>query len=125
MAPPVASASHHRLRQGTGGRGFVFPNKRGGTPFNPGTLTPRTTKAWKDAGLNPIGPHECRHSYAAYMIAADINGKALSAYMGHASITITLDRYGDLLPGKESEAAHLLEAWLKNTTRAGTQNGQL
>jgi hypothetical protein len=28
------------------------------------------------------------------MIAAGINSKALSAYMGHASITITLDRYG-------------------------------
>jgi hypothetical protein len=59
------------------------------------------------------------------MIAAGINSKALSAYMGHASITITLDRYGHLLPGNESEAAHLLEAWLRNATRAGTQNGQL
>jgi hypothetical protein len=28
---------NHRLQQGKGGRGFIFPNKRGSTPFNPGT----------------------------------------------------------------------------------------
>ena len=36
--------------------------------------------------------------------------------MGHASITITLDRYGHLLPGNETEAARLLETWLRNAT---------
>jgi integrase len=55
---------NHRLQQGTGGRGFVFPNNRGGKPFNPGTLSPHTTKAWNEAALVPIGLHECRHSYA-------------------------------------------------------------
>ena len=45
------------------------------------------------------------------MIAAGINTKALSTYMGHASITITLDRYGHFLPGNEHEAATRLEAW--------------
>jgi integrase len=47
------------------------------------------------------------------MIAAGINTKALSTYMGHASITITLDRYGHLLPGNEHEAARLLDQWLQ------------
>jgi hypothetical protein len=37
---------------------------------------------------------------------------------GHASITITLDRYGHLLPGSESEAAALLDAYFE---RANTQ----
>jgi integrase len=41
------------------------------------------------------------------MIAAGVNAKALSTYMGHASITITLDRYGHLFPGSEDEAADL------------------
>ena len=47
------------------------------------------------------------------MIAAGINSKALSTYMGHSSITVTLDRYGHLLPGNEAEAASLLDSWLK------------
>ena len=32
------------------------------------------------------------------MIAAGVNAKELATYMGHASITITLDRYGHLFP---------------------------
>ncbi len=43
------------------------------------------------------------------MIAAGITPKALSTYMGHSSITITLDRYGHLLPGNEQQAATMLD----------------
>ena len=32
--------------------------------------------------------------------------------MGHASITITLDRYGHLFPGNEDEASALIDAYL-------------
>ena len=32
--------------------------------------------------------------------------------MGHANISITLDRYGQLMPGSEAEAAQLLDAYL-------------
>jgi len=49
------------------------------------------------------------------MIAAGVNAKALSTYMGHSSITITLDRYGHLMPGNENEAAGLLDAYLAST----------
>jgi integrase len=103
----------HRLQQGNGGDGLVFPNKRGDRPFNPTTINQRAKTAWTTAGLVPITLHECRHSYAAYTIAAGINTKALSTYLGHASITITLDRYGHLLPGNETEAAELLDTWLQ------------
>jgi len=46
------------------------------------------------------------------MIAAGVNAKALSTYMGHAGIQITLDLYGHLMPGNESEAAAQLDAYL-------------
>jgi integrase len=46
------------------------------------------------------------------MIDAGVNAKALSTYMGHASISITLDRYGHLMPGNEDEAAELLDSYL-------------
>ena len=60
----------------------------------------RARTAWKEAELEPIGLHECRHTYAAFMIAAGVNAKALSTYMGHSSITVTLDRYGHLHAGQ-------------------------
>jgi len=53
------------------------------------------------------------------MIAAGVNAKALSSYMGHASVSITFDRYGHLMPGNEFEAAALLDAYL---ARAAPEN---
>ena len=40
--------------------------------------------------------------------------------MGHASITITLDRYGHLMPGNEAEAADLLDADIAREREAWT-----
>jgi integrase len=81
-------------------------------PFAPRTLNRRADRAWKAARLNPIGFHECRHTFASLMIAAGVNTKALQTFMGHASITVTLDLYGHLMPGAEAEAAGLLNAYL-------------
>lgn len=67
------------------------------------------------APVAPPGLHECRHTFASLMIAAGVNAKALSTYMGHASITITLDRYGHLMPGSECEAAELLDLYLRTS----------
>jgi integrase len=64
--------------------------------------------------------HACRHGYAALMIAAGVNVKALSTFMGHANIRITLDQYGHLLPGAEDEAAGLLDAFLARQLGAPT-----
>jgi integrase len=50
------------------------------------------------------------------MITAGVNAKALSSYMGHSSITVTLDRYGHLMPGNEHEAATMLAAYLERET---------
>jgi len=36
--------------------------------------------------------------------------------MGHASVMITLDRYGHLMPGNEEEAAGLLDNYLSRST---------
>ena len=67
--------------------------------------------------LPPITLHEARHTFAILMIAAGVNAKALSTYMGHASVTITLDRYGHLMPGNEEAAAGLLDAYLEAASR--------
>ncbi len=105
----------HRMREGRS-EGVVF-GKTATIPFHSGAMT-RADKAWKAAGLRRITLHEARHTFASYAIAAGVNVKALSTYMGHANISITLDRYGHLMPGNEEEAAGLLDAYLE---RANTQ----
>jgi integrase len=107
----------HKLRLGRH-VGLVFGTSYA-QPFTPSNVRKRANAAWNRVGLEPIGLHECRHTFASLMIAADINAKALSAYMGHSSVTITLDRYGHLMPGNESEAADLLDSYLTRAT-AGT-----
>lgn len=87
-------------------------------------LTERADAAWKSAGLNRITLHECRHTFASLMIAAGVNAKALSTFMGHANISITLDRYGHLMPGSEAEAAELLDAYLAAQRERSERNQQ-
>jgi integrase len=81
-------------------------------PFTANMLQRRADQAWREAGLDRITPHEARHTFASLMIAAGVNAKALSTFMGHANISITLDRYGHLMPGSEGEAAQLLDVYV-------------
>jgi integrase len=115
------SVVEHRMRNQTA-TGLVF-GRSPDQPFNPSTIGRRAKTAWKRENerraqqelelLSPITLHEARHTFASpLMIAAGVNAKALSSYMGHSSITITLDRYGHLMPGNEAEAAELLDAYL-------------
>ena len=64
-----------------------------------------------------------RRDHERLLIAAGVNIKALSTYMGHASITITLDRYGHLFPGSEEEAAALVDAYLARVRSARRGDG--
>ena len=56
--------------------------------------TERAAKRWNDHSFDRITLHHARHTYASLMIAAGVNAKALSTFMGHANIGITLDLYG-------------------------------
>ena len=118
---PIASVLRallveHRLRRGGHGEDLVF-GAGAGRPFEPSTVRRRALASWQRADLAPIGLHECRHTFASLMIAAGVNAKALSTYMGHSSVTITFDRYGHLMPGNEEQAAGLLDVYL--ATAAG------
>ncbi len=100
----------HKARHDRDG-GLVFGSSAE-TPFVPSNLWRRAQRAWRRAGLDPIGLHEARHTFASVLIAAGVNAKAITTYMGHASIQTTYDLYGKLMPGSESEAAALVDAYL-------------
>jgi integrase len=51
-------------------------------------------------------------TFASVLIAASVNAKAITVYMGHASIESTFDLYGKLMPGSEAEAAALVDSFL-------------
>ena len=133
IIPALADAlkAHQRTTRRKG-LDLVF-GRTSSDPFIPTTARSRALAAWEKSntekakklkreledgeGLEPITLHQCRHTFASLMIAAGCNAKALSVVMGHASITITFDRYGKLMPGGEQEVGRLLEGYLATTAR--------
>jgi integrase len=116
--------------QDTGRKGtdLVFGSNPS-TPFASSSVTKRARKAWANARkredrqnttptterVRPIGLQECRHTAVSQMLDAGITIDKVSKFMGHASITITIDRYGHLLPGGEADAIALLDAYHQRT----------
>ena len=65
-----------------------------------------------EAGLQHLGLHESRHTFASLMIAAGVSFKEVSVWMGHSGIGITLDRYAHLMPGAGEQAVAKTDAYL-------------
>lgn len=120
----------HQVATGRRGGDLCF----GGTPsdaFVPSTVRSRALAAWKaenkrretaqeavDANeqvalLQPMTLHEARHTCASVFIAAGANPKAIQSIMGHATIQMTFDQYGHLMPGGLDEAAERADAYLE------------
>jgi hypothetical protein len=102
----------HRLRQGRGGQGVVF-GRTADSPFICSTVRARALLAWKAAKLQPIGG-----TSATPRVLDDRGGRereGAERLHGPRSVTITFDRYGDLMPGNLDEAAGLLDACLGHT----------
>jgi integrase len=129
IVAPKSHAGARRVPIPTALRGFLAPAQlaapadpdhlvfaAGQIPFSGSSVTERARRAWRKAGLVPISLHDCRHTFASLMIAAGVNAKALSTFMGHANISITLDRYGHLMPGAEDEATGMIDAYLTAAT---------
>ncbi len=108
LAPEIAA---HRLRTRGDGDALVF-GRTATDIFIPSTVRSRALKAWEKAKLQPIGLHEARHTCASILIAAGVNAKALSVIMGHATISMTFDVYGHMMPGGLEAAAASANAYL-------------
>jgi integrase len=82
-----------------------------------GEIAERARKRWAAAGLEPITLHECRHTYASFLMAAGYSLRELMEYMGHSSLQAT-ERYVKLLPPlDETDPADRLNKYLRR--RAG------
>ena len=53
--------------------------------------------------------HDLRHTHAAMLIRRNIQPKVISERLGHASIKITMDLYGYLMPGLQDAVADLFD----------------
>ena len=88
---------------------FAWPD---GRPFTPDQLTHDFHVRMQNAGLGELRFHDLRHSFASFMLAAGEHPKVVQAALGHASIQVTMDVYGHLLPGVGRGAAQRLAAYI-------------
>jgi integrase len=117
----------HKARTGRRDNDLVF-GRTATEPFTPSHVRDRALGAWAATAvgaflrceaitLEPIGLHECRHTYVSLMHAAGRSLEEIGDYVGHSSAYVT-DRYRHLLDGARTEAADALESLL-----TGAQTG--
>jgi len=106
---PIAAPLAPILREALGAQDEPSDGRvLGGLSVISGRLAPRAREAWfraehraRERGeklrLRAIGLHECRHTYASFLMAAGYTLRELMEYMGHSSLQAT-ERYVKLLP---------------------------
>ncbi|MGN6870010.1 MAG: tyrosine-type recombinase/integrase [Solirubrobacteraceae bacterium] len=111
-------------------------------PFYPSTVRARALKAWgwkqtrqpephgprtiwvkaRPDALEPLTPHEARHCAASYMIAAGMDWKKITEFLGHSDVRTTYNRYGKVVPEDLGPAAAQLDDYFART-RARLETG--
>jgi integrase len=89
---------------------FAFCAPRGGV-----LRVSNFRRGWFDAatravGLDGLVPHELRHTAASLAIASGASVKGVQSMLGHASATLTLDRYGHLFGDELDAVAERIDA---------------
>jgi integrase len=68
--------------------------------------------------LKPITLHECRHTYASFLMAAGYSLREIMEFMGHADL-VTTDRYVKVLPQPaEADRSDRLNAYFRQVDQA-------
>jgi integrase len=124
---PLSERLHEEwLRQGRPTTGPVCPPRKKSMSgmLSLDQLQKRIVRAWKDAGLEPIGLHDARHTAATWLDHAHVSPKIVSVFIGHKApkrqpdaAPITLRRYTHVLPGELERARDQLDAFLGERAR--------
>lgn len=102
------------LTVGREGSDPLFTDHAGGGALIYNTFWKWWRRACADAGLDGLRIHDLRHTHAAWLISSRIRGgiAAVSRRLGHASVRMTIDLYGHLMPEVDEDIIEALEARL-------------
>jgi integrase len=94
-----ALSSHRRRQVRVKDSEYIFTSTTG-TPTNSSNLMYRSFKpTLKRAGLPQIRFHDLRHTCATIRFMRGQHPKRVQELLGHASIAMTMDTYGHVIPG--------------------------
>ncbi|NHC24120.1 site-specific integrase [Nocardioides sp. IC4_145] len=83
--------------------GLVF-TREDGALFHPDTASTVHDRLVKATGLPRLTFHGLRHTHATILLANGVPVKVVSERLGHATVQITLDTYGHVIPGLQGQA---------------------
>jgi integrase len=89
-------------------QGLVFPGEKG-QPMLPWTLTRKLQRILERAGLPHIRFHDLRHTCATLLLSKGVHPKFVQELLGHATISITLDRYSHVIPAMGDQTKKAME----------------
>lgn len=113
-----ADQQRERLAAGVPGReGLVFTTVAG-FPVHGTNLLPEFYGHLARLGLPRVTVHDLRHSAATMMLAAGVPLAVIADLLGHASIRVTADLYGHVVPELRTDAIERLEQALKSASAA-------
>ncbi len=109
--------SELRLKLGLGGHndGLVLPVLDAGKGFtfrSPRSLTKEFDRLVKSLDIPRITFHGLRHTHITHLLMDNVPIKLVSQRAGHASVSITLDVYGHVLPDMQQGVADLIDRQL-------------
>ena len=100
---------------------FVFG---GASPIPKSTIRYHWERSRKLAPVKPIRMHDLRHSFATNMINGGANIVAVSKYLGHANVNVTLRVYTHLLEKSNAEMVAMIDNMMKNSINYVSQAAQ-
>jgi integrase len=94
---------------------FVFASAIG-EPLHPNTIGYNFSKIIAAANLPRIRFHDLRHTSATLMLLNGEHPKIVQERLGHADVSITLNRYSHVTMSMQKEAADRLDALLRDAS---------
>ncbi len=102
---------------GKGPDDLVFTGRHGGYLPRPKSAGGWFAAAVRRAGVQPITPHDLRHTCASLAVSAGVNVLALARMFGHKDPSVTLRVYADLFDTDLDAVAATLHAIPREPTR--------
>lgn len=91
-------------------KGFIFCNALGNV-YDPRVYEDLFKRTLKAAGLDDIKFHALRHTFATRALEAGMDIKVLSAILGHAQASTTLNLYGHALPDHKKNSMEKMRSF--------------
>lgn len=104
---------------------FVFSDAPdGATPWRPDRVTRAFRRLSDGLDITDVRLHDLRHFAATQLLAAGVPVKTVSARLGHANASTTLNIYAHQLESADDEAARVLAGLLDARANREDLNGQ-